>query len=191
MVNEADKIATKSDCNKKYIYAFPSGDLTQCPTRQEIENAGFDSLSSKGYSSNQLVKIDDIAISPKTIKIILSNSLASKAYLNEITIYLDDKQYWTKTFDGVSQNGSVSWDVELPVPPISKSSVLRIVIGKAGADRTWWYADNVYQQTWKKWSADDIFNADVIVNYAQWFVNGKRIMIHIGNQSDTPPTITW
>lgn len=192
MATGTNGIATKADCNSKYVYAFSSGDLTQCPTRQEIENAGFDSLSSKGYSTNQLVKTSDVTISAKTIKITLSNSLASKASLEKITVYLDGVSKWTKNFDGVSKNSSISWsDVTAPVPPISKSSILRIVVEKAGADRTWWYADNVNQRTWKKWSADDIFDTAVISDYAKWFVNGNHIRIHIGNQSDTPPTLSW
>lgn len=60
------KIATRAFCNTLKPSAF-SSELTRCPTRSEIENAG---LMIKGtYTNNQLVMEGDI-IGPVTIIVV-------------------------------------------------------------------------------------------------------------------------
>ena len=51
------KIATKAFCNSLQSGSF-SGDTTQCPTKSEIEGAGF--VVKGSYASNQLVQEEDV-----------------------------------------------------------------------------------------------------------------------------------
>ena len=51
------KIATKAFCNSLQSGSF-SGDTTQCPTKSEIEGAGF--IIKGSYASNQLVQEEDV-----------------------------------------------------------------------------------------------------------------------------------